>query len=124
MAWKIRPAHFNLRFVRAVRKALLKGEDCCGMATQSYHLFVPVPGTERPELYTVCLVQDDEGTCMAICREVPEVLVFAEGEGDALAAAQTSIEEALAARGSCAELGHVARSSASGGSGALHQLSA
>ncbi len=121
MAWKIRPAHFNLRFVRAVRKALAKGEDCCGLVAETYHLFVSASDTEHSALYTVCLVQDDEGTCMAICREVPEVLVFAEGEGDALAAAQTSIEEALAARGSCAEFQRPARPAARSGPSVLHQ---
>jgi len=98
MTWKVRPAHFNLRFVRAVRKALAKGEDCCGLAVQTYHLFVRAPEAERSELYTVCLVRDDEGTCMAICRELPDVFVFAESEGGVIAAAHTAIEEALAAQ--------------------------
>jgi len=61
MTWKIRPAHFNLRFVRAVRKALAKGETCCGLVAQTYHLFVSAPETKYSELCTVCLVRNDEG---------------------------------------------------------------
>jgi hypothetical protein len=119
MAWKIRPAHFNLRFVRAMRKALAKGETCCGLAIQTYHLLVTTPETKRSELFTACLVRDDEGTCMAICRELPEVLVFEQNEGDALAAVHAAIEEVLAVQGSRAEPGPLARPQASGGSASL-----
>jgi len=124
MTWKIRPARFNLRFVRALHKALVRGETCCGLEAQVYHLLVPVPGTERPELYTVCLVQDDEGTCMATCREVPEVLVFEESEGEALAAMQAAIEMAFAAQDSCTELRPRPRSWATSSPSGLYQQSA
>ena len=104
MTWTIRPARFNLRFVRAVRKALAKGEACCGLVPQTFSLLVRTPEAEQAELYTVCLVCDDEGTCMAVCREVPEVLVFADSEGDVLAAARAAIEKALVARGSVSDV--------------------
>lgn len=98
MAWKTRPARFNLKLVRSVRKALARGEDC-GLEAEAYRLLVTALEAERSELYTINLVHDDEGTYMATCREVPEVLVFEDSEGDAVAAAQTAIRKALAARG-------------------------
>jgi hypothetical protein len=91
---------------------MAKGKDCCGLAAQTYRFFVPLLGTESSELYTVCLVQDDEGTCLATCREVPGVLVFGQSEGGALAAEQAAVEEALAGRSSCAEVGQLASRSA------------
>ena len=121
MAWTIRPARFNLRFVRAVRKALAKGETICGLEAKTYHLLVPMPGTERSELYTVWLVQDDEGTRMATSRELPEVLVFEDSEGEALAAARVAIEEVLAARGISEELKPRARPSVESGPSPLRQ---
>ena len=98
MTRKTRPSHFNLKLVRAVRKALASGEDC-GMAIESRPIFVTPPKTERSELYTIRLVHDDEGTYMATCREVPEVLVFENSEGDAVTAAHVAIKAALATRG-------------------------
>lgn len=104
MAWKIRPARFNLRFVRAMRKALANGEDCCGLVPETYHLLVSSPEAEQPARYTVCLVHDDEGTYMATCRELPELLVFESSKADVIATAHATIEEALAAQGGLSDV--------------------
>ena len=121
MAWTTRPARFNLKLVRAVLKAVTRGEDCCGLAATSHHLLVTAPGTEQSDLYTVCLVQDDEGTCMATCREMPEVLAFDDSEGGAIAAAHAAIQNALRTRGHLADLAHAPLSSVRDGSSAIHQ---
>ena len=96
MTWTTKPTRFNLKLVRSVRKALARGEDC-GLAVEACPLFVRAPERERAELYTVSLVHDDEGTYMATCRELPEVLVFETSEGKAMAAAHAAIKQALAA---------------------------
>ena len=96
MAWKTRPARFNLKLVRAVRKALAKGEDL-GLPVMSRPLAVAPPQGGPAETYTVRLVRDDEGTYMVTCHELPEVLAFEQCEKRALAAAQTAIGHALAA---------------------------
>lgn len=98
MTWNTKPTRFNLKLVRSVRKALAKGE-ACGLDAKSYHLLAAAIEDGRQEIYTVWLVRDDEGTCMGLCPELPEVLVFEDSEGEAIAAVQVAIEEAFAARG-------------------------
>jgi hypothetical protein len=121
MAWKTKPVRFNLKLVRAVQKALARGEDCCGLTAASYHLFVMAPEAERPELYTISLVRDDEGTCMATCRELPEVLAFEDSEAKAIATAHAAIKDALAARGRHSASAHPPVSSVRSGRSAIHQ---
>ena len=96
MAWKTKPTRFNLKLVRSVQKALSRGQDC-GMPAASYQLSITDPNAERSETYRIWLVQDDEGTCMATCPEVPGVLVFEEGERNAVMAVQAAIKQARAA---------------------------
>ena len=97
MAWKTKPTRFNLKLVRSVRKALANGESC-GLEVTLCHLLAAIK-EDGQEIYSFWLVRDDEGTCMAICREMPEVLVFEESEGKAIAAANVAIKDAFAARG-------------------------
>lgn len=48
--------------------------------------------------YSVELAEDDNGTFLVTCPELPEVTTFGEDEADALMRARDAIEEALAAR--------------------------
>lgn len=48
--------------------------------------------------YSVELVEDDNGTLLVTCPELPEVTTFGEDEPEALRRARDAIEEALAAR--------------------------
>jgi hypothetical protein len=82
--------------VRAERKALAAGGDLV-LPVVSHTLQVVTPEGGPAAIYTVCLVRDDEGTYMVVCRELPEVLVFEQCERRALAAAQAAINRTLAA---------------------------
>ena len=94
MVWTTRPARFNLRLVRAIRKALAKGER--PVLPTVTRLLPVAPSEGGPAVIcTVCLVCDDEGTYMATCLEVPSVLVFGDSEEQALTAAQGAIAEHL-----------------------------
>jgi len=48
--------------------------------------------------YLIKLEQDDNGTLLVTCPQLPEVTTFVEDEEDAAARAVDAIEEALAAR--------------------------
>ena len=90
MAWTTKPVRFNLRLVRAVRKALVKGEDPV-LPVVSHRLSVALPEGGSAATFNVCLVLDDEGTAMATCPELPDLLVFHDSEEQALAEAQAAI---------------------------------
>jgi hypothetical protein len=95
MPWTSKRAQFDIKRIRALRKALAKGEDC-GLETVFHQLSLTVPETDRAETYTVCLVHDEAGNYMATCRELPQVLAFDDSESGALAAARAAIKEAVA----------------------------
>lgn len=48
--------------------------------------------------YPVELTQDDNGTLLVTCPDLPEVTTFGEDYADAMARARDAVEEALAAR--------------------------
>ena len=97
MVWKSKPTRFNLKLVRAMRKALPLGDDL-GMGTVRHRLSVSPPEGGPPRSYTVYLTCDDHGTYMALCCELPEVTAFAEDEGEVLRMTRQAVQEALAAR--------------------------
>ena len=89
MAWTTKPARFNLRLVRAVRKALAKGKEPVLPVVSHRHL-VARPEGGSATTFDVCLVLDDDGTAMATRHELPDVLVFHDSQEQALAEAQAA----------------------------------
>ncbi len=94
MPWTSKRARFDIKRIRALRKALAKGKDC-GLETVFHQLSLTVQDTDRSETYTICLVHDEAGNYMAMCRELPQIVAFDDSESGALAAVRRAVEASL-----------------------------
>ena len=91
------PTPFALALVRRMRLSITADDDS-GLPAISHRLPVAAPGGVAPLIFTVDLSPDQRGTFLVTCREVPEVLMFAEDEEKALAGAEQAIKDSFGDR--------------------------
>lgn len=97
MALSSRPTPGMRELVRLLRRAVAD-EDGCGLPAISHRLPIATPDGRAARIFTVDLTPDQRGTFLVACRELPNILMFVEGEEEALASAEQTIKEVLSDR--------------------------
>ena len=102
MAQSGRPTPWGLELVRLLRQAVTD-DDGSGLPAISHRLPIATLHSRVPAIFTLDLSPDQRGTFLVLCREVPDVVLFAEDEEEGLVRAEQAIREALEAQRSSAD---------------------
>ena len=91
------PSQWARDLARRMSLTIISDDDF-GLPAISHRLLIAAPGHAVPLTFTVDLSPDQRGTFLVTCREVPDVVIFAEDEDEALAGVEVAIKDALGSR--------------------------
>ena len=96
MAQLSKPTPWGLKLVGLLRQAVTDS-DGTGLPAISHRLAIAAPDCRAPAIFTLDLSPDQRGTFLVLCREVPDVVLFAETEEEGLTRAEQAIRDTLRA---------------------------
>lgn len=94
MAQTSKPTPWMRQLVSMMRRAVAD-DDGSGLPAMSHRLPIATSDGKAPTIFTLDLAPDQRGTFLVTCREVPDVVLFAEDEEEGLVRAEQAIREAL-----------------------------
>lgn len=94
MAHSNKPTPWAREVVRLLRQ-VVTDDDGNGLPAISHRLPIVTPDSRAPAIFTLDLSPDQHGTFLVICREVPDIVLFAETEEEGLTKAEQAIRETL-----------------------------
>jgi hypothetical protein len=89
-----RPTPWGRKLIGLLRE-VVADKDGSGLPAISHRLPIATPDSAVPGMFTLDLSPDQQGAFLVVCREVPDLVLLAKTEEEALARAEQAIREAM-----------------------------